>query len=344
MDNGEVADLLEEYAHLRQRAGDRPYRITAYRRAAATIALAPLPVLARLRKGWDPQELAGVGPAIAGVLREMAETGTWQGLEASRARLSSQAMAPTWKGRRKSAKSGSIQLRGDLHAHTTATDGRDSIDAMAQAGQALGYEYLAITDHSKKTRIAGGLDASRMRRHLGRIRRISDRLDGITLLAGAEVDILRDGRLDFPDTLLRDMDVVVCSVHFRHRLPGPEQTERILRAMCNEHADILGHPSGRREGIRPGMEIDLVRIIEAAKAQGWAIEMNGSPERIDMDAEGARLAARRGVLVACDSDAHSTAELGQVRNALRQAQIADLRSKDVLNALPLAKLLKWLGN
>lgn len=348
MHNQDVAALLEEYAALRKRAGDQPYRVGAYKRAATAVALWPEPVVARIKAGWDPRAIPGVGESLAGVLREIAARGTWKGLEESRKKYVldvGEAKAKPQAPKGKSPKSGAtpaIQLRGDLHSHTDATDGRDSILEMAQAAQALGYEYLAITDHSKETRVAGGLGDARMAKHLERIRRVGEKLDGIELLAGSEVDIKKDGSLDYPASLLKQMDVVVCSVHFRHRLSGREQTERILKGMSNRYADILGHPTARREGIRPGMEIDLQRIVDAAAEQGWCIEMNGSPERIDLDADGARLAAAAGVTLALDSDAHATHELGQVRNALRQAQIAGLTEKDVVNAWPLAKLRKKL--
>ena len=347
MDNASVAALLEEYAALRKRAGDQPYRVGAYKRAATAVALWPEPVVARIKAGWDPRTIPGVGESLAGVLREIAARGTWKGLEESRKKYvldvgDVKTKPPKPKGQ--SPKSGGIpeiRLRGDLHSHTNATDGRDSILEMAQAAQALGYEYLAITDHSKETRVAGGLDEARMKLHLQNIRRVGDKLDSIELLAGSEVDIKKDGTLDYPASLLKQMDVVVCSVHFRHKLSGREQTDRILKAMSNRYADILGHPTARRAG-RPGMEIDLQRIVDAAAEQGWCIEMNGSPERIDLDAEGARLAAAAGVALALDSDAHATHELGQVRNALRQAQVAGLAEKDVVNAWPLAKLRKKL--
>lgn len=345
MDNEDVAALLEEYALLRKRAGDQPYRVGAYKRAATAVALWPDPVMAKINKGWDPQAIPGIGPSLAGVLREIADRGTWRGLEESRKRYVLDVGDAKPKKARALAKipAGAITLRGDLHSHTDATDGRDSILEMGEAAKALGYEYLAITDHSKETRVAGGLDDTRMKTHLARIRRVGEKLEGITLLAGAEVDIKKDGSLDYPAPILKLMDVVVCSVHFRHRLSGPEQTKRILKGMSNKYADILGHPSGRRSGIRPGMEIDLEQIVQVAKEEGWCIEMNGSPERIDLDADGARIAAAAGVPLSLNSDAHSTYELGQVRNALRQAQMAGLTEKNVLNAWPLAKLQKKLA-
>jgi DNA polymerase (family 10) len=234
-------------------------------------------------------------------------------------------------------------LKGDLHVHTDATDGRDPLPDMVEAAKRRGYEYVAITDHSKETRIAGGLDETAMRLHHARIRRLAERTEGITVLAGAEVDILKDGRLDFPDSLLKDMDVVVCSLHFRHKLDAKAQTERILKAMANENADILGHPTGRRRGIRPGIDLDLPRIVEAARQQGWAIEMNGSPERLDLDAKGGALAASSGVLLSLDSDAHATEELAQVRNCCREAEAAGIAPAQVLNAQPLSRLQRLLA-
>jgi histidinol phosphatase-like PHP family hydrolase len=337
MENQEAARLLEAYAEQLGARGEGGYRRRAYLKAAAAVADWPVPVEDLVRQGADLRQIPGVGPGIAKRLQAIVAAGGWPGPPIP--------TAPATRRRPSRPRPGSLHARllGDLHTHTDATDGRDSLAAMAGAARDLGYEYVAVTDHSQETRVAGGLSPERMRAHLGRIRRLDGQVEGITVLAGAEVDILKDGRLDFPDSLLMDLDVVVCSVHFRHKLDGRQQTERILRGMANEHADILGHPTGRRLGIRPGMELDLPRILDAARGQGWAVEMNGSPERLDLDAGGAGLARERGVMVSLDSDAHSMRELAQVRNCCRVAEAVGMPAENVLNALPLDALRKRLA-
>lgn len=340
MDNAELAALLEAWADLQERNGSRGYRTRAYRTAAGRIATWPESLHAMAKAGKDLQAIPGVGPSIAGRIHQILAAGGWPEAEAARTEPPAEAVRADARRPRRTGLWAA--LKGDLHSHTNATDGRDSMRAMALEAQARGYEYVAITDHSKDTRVAGGLSEERMALHLQRIRRLDDELDGIAVLAGAEVDILKDGRLDYPDRLLQDMDVVVCSVHFRHKMGGAEQTERILKGMANDHADLLGHPTGRREGIRPGMELDLERITDAAADQGWAIEMNGSPERMDLDAEGALLCAEKGVLVSCDSDAHSVREFSQSRNACLEAEKAGLAPRQVLNTRGLRDLRKAL--
>lgn len=321
-ENQKVADALDVYAQGLEKRGSPSYRSRAYRRAAGTVAALPSPIGAV----HDLRALPGIGAKISKVIGEIL-AGTWSALDEL------PASAPEPPGVQAMIRS----LRGDLHAHTHATDGRDSIRAMAAAGQRRGYEYLAITDHSQETRIAGGLSAEDMRIHMARIRRADEEADGIRLLAGAEVDILRDGRLDFPDGLLQDLDVVVCSVHFRHGLSPHEQTLRILEGMSNDNADILGHPTTRRKGIRPGLALDLEAIAQASGDQGWAIELNGAPERRDLCADDARLVAGvADVRFTIDSDAHSIGELHNVRHSCAEAVAAGLDPTQVLNTLPLA--------
>lgn len=337
--NQDIAQALEDYAETRANAGGNPYRARAYLQAARAVAAHPEPLALMVAEGRDVQAVPGVGPSIAKAIREVVATGLISGT-GSQLETLDLSWEPPPAGRRPPG--GQLALRGDLHTHTHATDGRDSILQMAVAARRLGYEYIAITDHSKETRVAGGLDEVRMRAHVQRIRRADEAIEGITVLCGAEVDIRRDGSLDFPDDLLGDLDVVVCSVHFRHKLSGSEQTDRILKGMSNEHACILGHPTGRRRGIRPGMHIDVEAITDAARDQGWAIEMNGSPERMDLDATAAALAASKGVLLALDSDAHSTRELANITNCQREARKAGLSRGDVLNTKGLAGLRKAL--
>ena len=225
-------------------------------------------------------------------------------------------------------------IRGELHAHSTSSDGSNSIEQMALAAQAHGYEYIGITDHSQSLKIARGVPVEDLRRQIRFIDLLNDRLDGIRILKSAEVDILADGSLDYPDDLLRELDYTVCSVHSRFGLGKSQQTERILRAMDNRYFTILGHATGRLLLKRPGYELDIERIIGHAKQTGCFFEINSSPDRLDLSAENARLAHEADVRIAVSTDAHSTREFGTVRNGIDQARRAGLDKNSVLNCLP----------
>jgi DNA polymerase (family 10) len=233
-------------------------------------------------------------------------------------------------------------IRGDLHAHTSASDGRNSIAEMAKAAKAKGYAYLAISDHSQHTTIAHGLDARRLARQLAEIDRLNDEIDGIRILKSAEVDILGDGRLDFPDSSLERLDFTICAIHSQFGLPPAKQTERIIRAMDNPNFGILAHPTGRLINERPGYGIDMERVIEAAKERGCFLEINAQPERLDLDDVHGRLAKEIGVKLAISTDAHSTAQLDFMRFGIDQARRAWLAPEDVLNTRPWAELRKLL--
>ena len=225
-------------------------------------------------------------------------------------------------------------LGGELHAHSTSSDGSDSIEEMSIAARDRGYEYLGITDHSQSLKIARGVSIEGLWRQIGFIDKLNGRLNGIRVLKAAEVDILANGVLDYPDDLLRELDYTVCSVHSQFNLDKKRQTERILRAMDNRHFNILGHATGRRLLKRPGYEIDMERIIAHAKQNGCFFEINSSPERLDLSAENARLANAAGIKIAISTDAHSTRELGFVRYGIDQARRAGLEKASILNCLP----------
>jgi DNA polymerase (family 10) len=234
-------------------------------------------------------------------------------------------------------------LCGELHAHSTSSDGSDSIEQMAIAARDRGYEYLGITDHSQSLKIARGVSTEALRRQIRAIDELNGRLRGIRILKSAEVDILANGALDYPDDLLRELDYTVCSVHSQFNLDKTQQTERFLRAMDNRYFNILGHATGRRLLKRSGYEIDMERIIAHAKQNGCFFEINSSPERLDLSAENARLANAAGIKIAVSTDAHSTRELGFIRYGIDQARRAGLEKADILNCLPwpiLADLLK----
>jgi len=225
-------------------------------------------------------------------------------------------------------------VRGELHAHSTSSDGADSIEQMAMAARDRGYEFIGITDHSQSLKIARGVTVENLWKQIRFIDKLNDRLDGIRVLKSAEVDILVDGSLDYPDDLLRELDYTVCSVHSRFGLDKAQQTKRILRAMDNRYFNILGHATGRLLLKRPGYEIDMERIIAQAKQNGCFFEINSSPDRLDLSAENARLAHSAGIRIAISTDAHSTREFGLIRYGIDQARRAALEKTSVLNCLP----------
>jgi DNA polymerase (family X) len=188
-------------------------------------------------------------------------------------------------------------LRGDLHSHTRDSDGHDTLEAMALAARARGWQYLAVTEHSKRLAMARGLDADRLARQMDRIDELNARLDRIVLLKGVEVDILEDGALDLPDAVLRRLDLVVGAIHHRFDLPRDRQTDRLLRAMDHPHFSILAHPSGRLIDERPPCDIDLPRVIRHARERGCFVELNAHPARLDLTDLACRLARDEGVLV-----------------------------------------------
>lgn len=222
-------------------------------------------------------------------------------------------------------------LRGDLHVHTRASDGKSTLAEMAEAARALGYEYLAISDHSKHATVAHGLDARRLSAQLDEIDRLNATNPGIRVLKSCEVDILKSGRLDLPDGLLARLDLVIAAIHSDFDLPAEAQTERVLRAMDNRHVHILAHPTGRLLGERPGYEIALEKVIAGARERGCHLELNAHPSRLDLDDVHCRAAKGMGVKVAIGSDAHSTVGLGNIRHGVDQARRGWLEPDDVLN-------------
>jgi len=233
-------------------------------------------------------------------------------------------------------------LRGDLHTHSTASDGRASIAEMAAAARERGHSYIAITDHSKRVTIAHGLDAKRLARQLDQIDRLNAHLRGIRVLKGCEVDILGDGKLDLPASILRELDIVVGAIHSKFDMPRAKQTERIIRAMDNPRFNILAHPTGRLIGERAPYDIDMERLLKAARERGCYLEANAQPDRLDLNGAHCRMAKEIGVKLALSTDAHSTADLDLLRFAVDQARRGWIEPGDVLNARPLRDLMKLL--
>ncbi len=233
-------------------------------------------------------------------------------------------------------------IRGDLQMHTTASDGRNSIEEMAAAARSLGYDYIALTDHSKAVTVANGLDEKRTREQIGKIRAANARRPGIRILAGSEVDILKDGRLDLDDEVLAELDIVVASVHSYMNLDRAEMTERLLAAIENPYTQILGHPTGRLLLRRDEFACDMEAVLDAARRHGVAVECNASPERLDLKDTYLRMAKDRGVPVVISTDAHVTTTLQFMRYGVQMARRGWIEKKDVLNTLPLERFLSAL--
>ena len=226
-------------------------------------------------------------------------------------------------------------LLGDLHMHTTASDGRDTLEAMAEAAQRLGHRYVAITDHSKALAMANGLDETRALAHAAEIRALNRRFENLTLLAGIECDILADGTMDLADDCLAQLDFVIASVHSHFSQDEAQMTDRVLRALACPWVDVLGHPTGRRLLRRDPIRLDMDAVFTAAAANGVALEINSNVNRLDLNDSLARTARDRGIPLVVSTDAHSTGELTGQHWGVQVARRAWVRPDDVLNARPL---------
>ncbi|MGM0400610.1 MAG: DNA polymerase/3'-5' exonuclease PolX, partial [Chloroflexota bacterium] len=222
-------------------------------------------------------------------------------------------------------------IRGDLQTHTTASDGRASLEEMAHAARELGHDYLAITDHSAYIGVTQGLDADELKEQIDEIDRLNEEMEDFILLKSIEVDIMEDGSLDLPDEILRKLDLVVCAVHSKLDLSSEKQTERIIRAMDNPYVNILAHPTGRRINERPPYEVDMSRVMDAAVERGCFLEVNAQPQRLDLNDIYCKMAKNRGLKVSISTDAHGTEELKFIRYGVYQARRGWLEPEDVLN-------------
>lgn len=233
-------------------------------------------------------------------------------------------------------------IKGDLQMHTTASDGHTSAEEMAAAAKKLGYAYILITDHSKAVTIANGLDEKRAVENIKRIHAARQIVKDIEIWAGTEVDILGDGKLDYPDSVLKQFDLVLASVHSRMTQPGEEMTERLLKALANPYVRILGHPTGRHILRRDPFNFDLEKVFDAAKKHGVILELNGNPERLDLCDRHVKLARDRGMKIVISTDAHDPSHFHFMRYGVITARRGWLAKKDVINTLPPEKLLASL--
>lgn len=234
------------------------------------------------------------------------------------------------------------QIRGDLHAHTNRTDGHASLEQMVNAAISLDYKYLAITDHSQRLAMTHGLTDRDLAQQISLIDKLNSSLNGFRILKGIEVDILEDGRLDLPDSILEELDLTVCSVHSSLNLNRRLQTERVLRAMDNPFFTILAHPTGRLINRRPPVEIDMEQILKKAKEMGHFVEVNSYPDRLDLNEVHCRMAREMGVKISINTDAHSTSDLNFMRFGVGQARRGWIETSDVINTRSLKELLSLL--
>lgn len=231
-------------------------------------------------------------------------------------------------------------LQGDVHMHTVETDGKCTIEEMAEAAQKRGYKYMAITDHSKNLAFANGLDDKRAEEHIKKIRKANQQMEGITIFAGIEVDILAEGELDLSDSVLEQMDLVIASVHSHFQQDQPQMTDRLLRAMGNPNVSIVGHPTGRLLLRREGYNFDCEKVFAAAAQAGIALEHNAYPDRLDLRDQHLRLAKSKGAKFVINTDSHHTSHMEKIRYGVLQMRRAWLTKQDVLNTLPVAEFAK----
>jgi DNA polymerase (family 10) len=231
-------------------------------------------------------------------------------------------------------------IRGDVHMHTIETDGRNTIEEMAEAAQARGYQYMAITDHSKNLAFANGLTDERALTHIERIRAVGKKMKGIRIFAGIEVDILGDGSLDLSDSVLEQMDIVIASVHSQFNQDRDTMTERLLKAIANPNTSVIGHPTGRLLLRRDAYAFDLDAVLKAAAKRKVAMELNAYPDRLDLCDVHLRLARQHGVKIVINTDSHHTSHMEKIRYGVMQARRAWLTKEDVLNTLPPQKFAK----
>jgi len=234
------------------------------------------------------------------------------------------------------------EIKGDLHVHSKWSDGTPTIEEIAGFAQKRGYQYAAICDHSKSLKIAHGLDESRLMKQIEEIDRINEKLEGFQILKGTEVDILADGKLDFPEKILEKLDIVVAAIHSGFKQDKGKMTKRIIRALENPYVHILAHPSGRLLGARDPYEVEIDELMEVAKKYGKALEINAYFERLDLDDIHCRKAKEMGIRVGIGTDAHHLDQMWMVSLGVAVARRGWLEAKDVLNTLSLKEILKWL--
>jgi putative hydrolase len=351
-----VADL-RRIAFLLERTLESTYRVKAFRTAAAALAALPPEDVVLLASTGGLRDIKGIGDRTAAVV-EQSVAGEEPEYLAS---LEASSGGPLSAGSRLHAgEQLRAALRGDLHLHSDWSDGGSPIDEMGRTAAELGHEYAALTDHSPRLTVAGGLTSARLRRQLDVVREVDAALAPFRLLTGIEVDVLSDGSLDQEPELLDELDVVVASVHSELRMPTDAMTRRMLTAVEDPHTDVLGHCTGRyvvdreflrgrsgqtRSGkARPASQFDAERVFAACAERGVAVEINSRPERLDPPLRLLRLAVEAGCLFAIDTDAHAPGQLDWQPLGCARAAECGVPAERVVNTWPLDDLLAWTGD
>ena len=325
-----AAQVLSEIGYLLRQDPDERFRAKAFSAAAWSLAL-QRPDLVSLQRTENLTSIEGVGEGIARVLSDLIKSGESRYLN----RLREQFKQPA---RVDESDLDFSAYQGDVHSHTGWSDGRATMLEMAEWAQALGYAYLGITDHSPRITVVHGLNAERLVAQSREMAEVQKQVDGLTLLQGIEVDILEDGSLDLPDSVLEILDVVIASPHVKLRQEPGAMTERMLRAVSHPHVDVIGHPTGRRPGSREGASYDFEAVFKEAAKHDVALEIDCDPARMDLSPEMARLAYECGCSFAVDADAHAPAEFAYVPMALWMARRAGIPQDRILNFRPLDEL------
>jgi len=325
-----AAQVLSEIGYLLRQDPKEVFRAKAFSAAAWSLSL-ERPDLESLYKANKLTSIESVGPGIAKVLAGLVETDRSSYLE----RLRAETGQPV---RDDESTIDLAKYQGDLHSHTDWSDGRATMLEMARAAKALGYKYLGVTDHSPRIKVVNGLDAERLLAQSREREKVEREVKGLALLQGIEVDILEDGALDLPDSVLELLDVVIASPHIKLRQEPSAMTERMLRAVSNPNVDVIGHPTGRRPGSREGATYDFEKVFREAARHGVALEIDCDPARMDLSPEHARLAMECGCNFSMDADAHAPAEFAYVPMAAWMARRAGIQMDRILNFKPLKDL------
>jgi putative hydrolase len=328
---------LRQIAYYKDRAREDPRRVMAYRNAADIVEALDDAERERYGQANSWQSLPGIGPKTAKVI-----TQAWSGREPDTLGELRAAAADLGGGEIRAA------LRGDLHLHSNWSDGSAPIEEMMATASALGHEYCALTDHSPRLTVANGLSPERLRKQLDAIDGLRERFAPMRILSGIEVDILDDGTLDQEPDLLARLDIVVASVHSKLSMDSASMTRRMVRAVCNEHADVLGHCTGRlvagNRGIRPESKFDAEAVFTACRDHGAAVEINSRPERRDPPTRLLNLARDIGCMFSIDTDAHAPGQLDFLGYGAQRALDAGVPVDRIVNTWPVDKLLAWTAS
>ena len=323
MDAVAAAQALSEIGYLLRQDPKEVFRAKAFSAASWSI-VQQRPDLEKLSQAGQLTSIAGVGAGIAKVIDDLIATGGSRYLD----RLRAESGQPARDYETVIDLSG---YQGDVHSHSTWSDGRATMLEMAEGARALGYRYLAVTDHSPRIKVVNGLNAERLLAQSQEMAAVQKKVKGLHLLQGIEVDILEDGALDLPDQVLEILDIVIASPHVKLRQEPAAMTDRMMRAVANPHVDLIGHPTGRRPGSREGASYDFELVFNEAAKRGVALEIDCDPARMDLSPEMARLAFECGCNFVLSSDAHAPAELAYVPMAAWMARRAGIPTDRILN-------------